>query len=254
MKNSPSKKEQEKYYLERARSIYADFPLGELLSTEEPDFLVNAERGVLGIELTNFIRGQGNKGSKLRQSEVTCDRIVSLAQIKFEQRGQNPLQVRFNWNTYALPNKREENRIIAEIVEVVGRFAPQDTYQSVVLMEELHGLYLGNFISRISILRKNPASKSLWANTEAGIIGVSTGELQDIISSKEEKLGTYLQKCSSIWLLIVADGQHVSSNSDLGEEVRRHVFRGTFDKVLFYDSFENWIAELKIEANELPDK
>ncbi|MGE0886838.1 MAG: hypothetical protein AB7P14_25235 [Blastocatellales bacterium] len=249
MNQSTDQKAREKFFLERAKSIYPDFPVGELLPSESPDFLVKAGWGTLGIEIIDFVRGQNAGGSKLREGEKTCDRIVNRAKMKFEEQKYIPLQVRFNWTTPPLPNRKLESKLIAEIVNVVNTFAPQEIYQPAVLMEELDKFYIGNFINRISILRKKPGLKSMWANTEAGIIGVSIDELQDIISGKESKLDTYLQKCSSMWLLIVADGEHISSSSDLGEEVQSHVFRGKFNKVLFYDSFRNSITELSIEAS-----
>ena len=244
----PSKKDRERYFLERAKSAYADFPIGELLSTETPDFLVKTDCEVLGIELTNFIRWQCGTGSELREIEMTHDRVVNSAQKKFERKWPVSLQVRFNWAPHPLSNRKEEQRITSEIVEVVNKFVSEEIYQPVILIEELGRFYLGKFINRISILRKNPTSKSLWANTEAGVIGISISELQSVISDKENKINLYLQKCSSIWLLIVADGEHISSSSDLGEDVGSYIFRSNFDKVLFYDSFQHRVVELNVEA------
>ena len=46
------KKARERAYLERFREKFADFPEGEVVSFEHPDFLIKTQSRRIGIELT----------------------------------------------------------------------------------------------------------------------------------------------------------------------------------------------------------
>ena len=47
-------KARERAYLERFREKFADFPEGEVVSFEHPDFLIKSQPRWIGIELTEY--------------------------------------------------------------------------------------------------------------------------------------------------------------------------------------------------------
>ena len=56
MTTADRKKRIEKYYLEEARRASSIFPGGELVSHENPDFLMRLDNGTLGVEVTELCR------------------------------------------------------------------------------------------------------------------------------------------------------------------------------------------------------
>jgi hypothetical protein len=64
------KKALERLSLEEAAAIYPDFPSGNVIETERPDFLISSDSRVTGIEVVNYVRGQGAGGSADRRNEI----------------------------------------------------------------------------------------------------------------------------------------------------------------------------------------
>src|ERR1700720_1027033 len=96
-----AKKDREEYFLNKVRSVYPDFPGGEIRvligDDERPGFLVINDERIIGLEVVDYIRGQGGAGSPLRHEEMLRARIVSKAREQFEMTHQIPLQIHFHW-------------------------------------------------------------------------------------------------------------------------------------------------------------
>ncbi|MCA1576389.1 MAG: hypothetical protein LC794_03375 [Acidobacteria bacterium] len=117
-----------------------------------------------------------------------------------------------------------------------------EIYESVTL-EPDYRLRIGDFISRIGIKRKH-LGKNAWSNVEVGPAEAYAVELQGVISSKNEKIVSYLKKCSEVWLIIVADGQRISSSGELNMRERQARFTSEFKKVLYYYADSESVIEL----------
>ena len=100
------KKQQEGLYISRVQSLYPTFPAGDLSPIESPDFLIGSDRGKLGVEMTLFIKGQGQSGSPLRQCEAIQKRIVDAAKVEFENAFNDRLSVHLHWSR-TIPPKRQ---------------------------------------------------------------------------------------------------------------------------------------------------
>ncbi|WP_281542568.1 hypothetical protein [Maribacter aestuarii] len=59
--------EEEKYVLEQFKCCYKPFPKGEIEKTEKPDFLIQAAKKKIGIELTEIFQDSYNGHSKYQQ-------------------------------------------------------------------------------------------------------------------------------------------------------------------------------------------
>ena len=91
------KKEWERRYFNRAKSLYGGLPSGMVIASEEPDFLVwNGEKNC-GIEIVQYVRGQGKNGSRLRWREELHNQIVGSAKLKHEARSAIALSVHVHW-------------------------------------------------------------------------------------------------------------------------------------------------------------
>src|SRR5215203_5794952 len=91
------KKEWERRYLKRVTALYGGLPSGTVSADEEPDFLVWSGEKNCGIELVQYVRGQGKGGSRLRWREELHDQIVASAQKKHEARSLTALSVHVHW-------------------------------------------------------------------------------------------------------------------------------------------------------------
>ena len=71
-------KDSERFYLDKFRQNVANFPPGEILSDERPDFLIKGPGVTTGIEVTNFF--SETSGTPLQQRESIWAQIMDLAQ------------------------------------------------------------------------------------------------------------------------------------------------------------------------------
>ena len=74
-----TKDEIEKTYLDGFAKTLAQFPVGCLSKSENPDFLVSNEEGTLGIELTRMFRKPLQGESPLRAQESLREKIIESA-------------------------------------------------------------------------------------------------------------------------------------------------------------------------------
>ncbi len=101
-------------------------------------------------------------------------------------------------------------------------------------------------VSYLSIRHKKVLSKNLWVSTRGSFVPVLTPlDLQKRIQEKEGKVISYRQKCSQVWLLIVAHGFEPSTFGELAPEIEGFRFKTGFDRVFFL----HYANELLVELN-----
>jgi hypothetical protein len=222
---SLNQKRVERYYLDQARKVSSILPLGEVTAAERPDFLIHAEDGVIGIEVTEL-----------------CDqRPRSFA-------GKQQLVVR-----------RAKQRYIAASgsvpVDVTVAFAPQ--------AEGIPGgeliVYLAAFVSEnrerfLSRTIKEPYFDHSKGFIHIGIHSTLPGEdptgrwqgiaafaktvapeelLKEYIAEKNDRVPVYRLSAPVVWLLLVSD-QFLGAGElyTRPEDLARWRFDFDFDKVL----------------------
>ena len=104
-------------------------------------------------------------------------------------------------------------------------------------------------VSYLSIRRKRILSKNLWVSTRGAFIPTLTPlDLQNRIEEKEGKLTSYRQKCSQVWLLIVANGLEPSTFGELAPEIEEFSFETSFDRVFFLHHVDELVVELSTQG------
>ena len=79
------KKQREKELLAEFGALYADFPVGTLIESEEPDFLIRAGSQILGIEVLEFHKKENSeRNSRIRERESFHEQLAKQAQSLFE--------------------------------------------------------------------------------------------------------------------------------------------------------------------------
>ena len=237
-----AKKDREKGYLEKVKLLYAKFPRGSVVACEEPDFLVTNEQTRCGVEIVQYVRGQGKDGSPIRWREELHDQIIVAAKSKYEARSAIPVSVHLHWFHHRELRGNDVDRISDEICKLVIDWRPLKINESVGF-EPDYKRDVSDFISRVSI-RRRASGKSVWSNVEVGPAQADAVELQRLISSKNERVSSYLKKCSEVWLVIVADGQRISSSGELSLRERQTKFESEFNTILYYDAEGECVIEL----------
>ena len=240
------KKALERRFLEEVATIYPDLPSGSVIETERPDFLISSDSRVTGIEVVNYVRGQGSGGSDHRRNEVLWRQIADEARRIFESNNSDPLMVHFSWHSNRYPRKADVPEIAANVAETVERYVPNAVFERTQISGDnfLHTL-ANMYLDSIHITRVRNTGQAIWASIGAGFVSVSAPELQSILTSKNSKVREYLQRCDEVWLLIVADGQYISSTGELlPEGTPSSQFQSAFQRVLFYDRWNKQITSL----------
>jgi hypothetical protein len=86
-------KARERWYVERLQTALPDFPLGDIHSSETPDFTVDTQRGLLGIEVT-VLHLPPPSGKRPHQEQQSLkDHVVALANRRHAEEGGPALYV-----------------------------------------------------------------------------------------------------------------------------------------------------------------
>lgn len=245
-----NKKDTERKYVLEVKEIVPDFPSGNIIDSESPDFLIKSKERTIGIEVTCFNRKQSTRNTNDREIEAIHSKIMNSAQRIFETKHKVPLQVSPTWKINNRLSRKQINILATSLVEIIEKNIPKDIHVLKTIENiEFRETPLSTYCSYINVikLRKKP----LWASHEGGWIFVNKSEIDERIKNKKNKISCYLQKCNEIWLIIICEGNSISSSVDL-QDVDSWTFFSPFDKIFLYDREETTVHCLsnnKIEPN-----
>lgn len=194
--------------------------------TESPDFILNSNGNLIGIELKDFVIkiDEKEKEGLIKTIFKEVIRYLETDLIKYK----GSYRVEFTNENFSL--KRENREIIKK--EIIG------------LIQETS--YECEFVKKIS---KLPYNGIAFHKGETTIVGNINKELvQKRIDSKEELVGFYKQKeFSQIWLLLIIDGVEKSSDfCFFDSDITNEEFESDFDRIFIYEFFDRKITELQI--------
>jgi len=119
-----SKKDVERAYLERFRSLIPDFPPGRIEATEEPDFLVHQPASILGLELTDLHRDTPSGIRPQQADEAMRHRVVARAQTLYVASGNPPVRVSVFFNQHHQIQKLDVEQLARCIADLATRNLP----------------------------------------------------------------------------------------------------------------------------------
>ncbi len=241
------KKQREKELLDDFRALYADFPIGAPVESEEPDFLVQISGQVLGIELLEFHKKEdGERSSQIRQRESFHERLAQRAQAFFEAKYQIPLQVMLHGHGHQRNVRPLEFESLASCVaDLVEQHIPQIPFQTLDLdRTALRDTSISRVIHSFSITRLKTEAMGAWVFSETSWPETTFDELQQEIAIKDAKIEKYLEQCSSVWLLIVVGGRYIATMADFPKDLPQHPFQFRFERVLLYNRVTRNILSL----------
>jgi hypothetical protein len=242
-------KARERAYLQRFRQNFADFPEGELIPAEHPDFLVITHQGHTGIELTEYHVQESDegRGSRMRAQERTEDKVLRTASEQHQSKGLPPVAVYVLWNSHRAFNRRRIQDLATILADVVQEHLPELGHEITIRRGHRAWRSLPQEVASLSVDRRINFSKNSWTSVRAAFVPTITPpELQKIVRNKEAKVPSYRQECQEVWLLIVAHGFEPSTYGELGPEVDDHEFETSFDRVFFLHHADEYVAELPV--------
>jgi len=245
---SENKKIRERQFIEEFSKNYPEFPAGKIVDHESPDFLIEHDSKIIGVEIVDYIRGQIKGESAERRNEVLWQKVANEARKKFEAKFTDPLSVRFFWNPRHNLRQSEISQLADSAVEIIEKHVPVQLFENIRIgSDELEGILIGTACNLISVWRARNEKKSLWSFVNAGFTEVRNNEIQHLLDSKNDKVQEYLRSCDTVWLIIVADGRYISSNIDTTSASISHVYKTSFEKVFVYDRISKGVFPLRLQ-------
>jgi hypothetical protein len=243
-----NKKVRERKFIDEIAQIYSAFPVGEIVDSESPDFLIKQNSKVIGIELVDYIRGQIEGESAERRNEVLWQKVANKAKEIFEVKHNIPLLIHFHWNKSHFLRQAEISQLANDVVRLVENRIPAQLFGNIRIgLDELDGTLLKDVCHSMTITRVRNEEQSLWSFISSGWIAVQANEIQHLIDAKNDKAQEYLRRCDEIWLIIVADGHYITSNIDLPELTANNLYASFFEQVLVYDRISKIVFPLRLQ-------
>ena len=244
------KKQTELNHLLRFRQNLPDFPDGMICVGEAPDFLVNTGHGYVGIEHTQWFRESDNpNGSPVRARESTEDKVLRLASSRHEARGLPPVLVYVLWTHRDRPSVSRVPKLANELTDLVEACLPEQGGE--VTIKHPHSAWgsLPPEVSYIFVRHNKVSTMNLWAPVRgASVPTLRPLDLHKRIEEKEDKVTSYRQKCSQVWLLIVANAFEPSTFGELAPEIEAFSFETSFDRVFFLHHADELVVELSMQG------
>jgi hypothetical protein len=242
-------KAREREYLQRFRENLADFPAGEVVPSERPDFLIKAHLRWIGIELTEYVQEPDeDRGSSMRAQERTEDKVLLTASQQHQSKGLPPVAVHVLWHPHQALSRRRIQELATTLTDLVQRHLPE-TGHNVTIRRRRHPAWrsLPEEVAFLSVDRRIDFLRNLWTSVRGAFVPTLTPpQLQKLVRNKEAKLPSYRQQCREVWLLIVARGFEPSTHVDLGPEVERYRFESSFERILFLHHANEHVVELHV--------
>ena len=239
----------EKTYLDGFAKTLAQFPVGCLSKSENPDFLVSNEEGTLGIELTRMFRKPLQGESPLRAQESLREKIIESAKARYVALGQPSIRVGVLFNNRIALRRRDVKEIAQRLADLVIRSIPDPGERHMKQYNRINRNYFPEAIDVIVVGRPERLQRSSWSIASAeDLPPLSISEVQARISAKDIRVPDYLKQCDRIWLVLCTCGAGLSSYLELSDEATQATYEGQFTRVFVY-KWPSTVQELAVRSN-----
>lgn len=240
---SKFQKEIERRHLHSFHHLCVDFPAGDLIEGETPDFVIITPTGkTIGIEHTQVFKKPGADNTAEQPDEATKDFITTAAKRHAELLELPSAHVALFFNAQYLRRdtgakqrfftKAEKQSIAESIAVFVGKHMPAQGCS--VECDWRPGQ--PRQVDLIQINRIYPVDRHIWRWPEFKIIQYNAIErLQDAITKKCKVYAPCLCECDECWLLVVADLFQSSGNIHPDATSLSNIYISPFSRIYFLD-------------------
>jgi hypothetical protein len=245
MASDDKKKRHERFLLDRFLEHQGITPTG-IVGRESPDFLINLDGRVVGIEVTELFTQRCNSDPHLlpedpllQAREQVCTQIVSKAREIYFDANNPPVLSHILFSNRIIPvDKRRGDQIAKLIAGQIQGMSRQDseTADWRSREDEKEENPLSEWVSFISACRVPELRFARWSPNSAGLVSTLTpARLQEEIDQKVPKLNAYRECAEEIWLLIVADRTRSSQKISVMPGFPLSSISSPFAKTFYYD-------------------
>lgn len=223
------KKEHEYWLLSNFKEAYVQFPIGEVIPGESPDFLIRTDSKLVGIEIAKIFKDDTGSGSLLRLRESLHREIGRKIIEKTKLYTDKPFALNIHFNERIKVDKQRKNEIITECLsEILFVVLNHDAGDFRII----NNGQLPSELIEISInIDTVHWDESHYVETTGGVIGVlNENHLQPILERHHEALTKY-RPCDEYWLVIEEGSFGADSFGDVGIVTPMD---SLFDKVFLY--------------------
>ncbi len=233
------KKRLERWFIEEARMVCPIIPAGQITESECPDFLIQAESGTLGIEVTQLFQRKAAGAFSPREVEGFQDKTIRKAEYLYSSSDGIPVDVVVYFKDEK--TRRDPIRMAKSLANFVQRRYGdhEDGIKSYQLPDVPPGIF------SIRVARPLDGNTNVWQRGHGGrTLPLSDDLLTDRIKAKNKVVPRYGEKARRVWLLIVADLFPPSANFSVPNGITEWKFHFDFDKVLLWSRQDRRVFEL----------
>ena len=229
---------QDDYVFKAFKDLYAKFPPGQCIRTEQPDYIVKTIDKIIGVEITqifvdNYIHKSINqKRVESLQSmfgEKLCEKLEQIVPFNFV------LSIDFS------PKDFSQNEIDRIVLNCINYF------KSVQFPKEFVSIDVDNFgqlpdeIDSINFFHYPSPQKSFFSQSAGGVLpDLTLQHLKVVLDKKHQALQRY-EQCDEHWLLI----EEGTFSSDSFGDISIEEFETDFQSVFLYRHAKGEIVQLK---------
>jgi hypothetical protein len=236
------KKRIEKYMLSAGRAAGVPIPVGEI-SGEQPDFTVQNDRGVLGIEVSEVLRPASSNDGIMPVEEASFQReIMAMAQRDYYKAADSK-GVHVNVYFERAKGRKSNKGLMANTLTAFVNANVRHANPAVTFMQDDTP---DGFDSITIIADSEPLD---WWSGEAGGYKSSDirSQLAERINSKNKLLRGYranLPQGAQIWLLLYC-GVTVARSMSIPHGIEEWKFPFEFDRVFWFTELEHQFVEIR---------
>lgn len=246
---------------------YNAFPIGDVVKSECPDFIVNAKTRAgkpkrIGIELTELKYERNDSKFNMRAHEDFLSQIMDDALDYYSAQHDLILNVDVHFSDSISPlilseGRDNEARILRSalsetIANIVVDNLPESTGKSYVVDRHYKygDIHLPAHIESIVITNMTGRQdEPLWyASMSTHVKPLSIESISQRIKDKDFKMQHYDSKCDELWLLIIQNSFLMSKAYDplSARHALEHRYRTRFDRVFVFERSELNVRQLNI--------
>ncbi len=233
--------EEEEWIFEMFVRLHPDVYRKDFKKTESPDFTLQLEEKIIGVELTEIFQDSTDKDSKLQKK--SSDGISFTEDFIKEIQPNIPFKfaVNFHFSRFHPIRKFERQNLIKEISKICIPSLIRLHNKEFLDFDYYNGI--PEQIDLIQFSRYDALNESYNSRSEGGIVRSLTSEpLQKVINKKEKKLRNY-SPCDEYWLVIREGNYYAGSFSDdIDEEI---TVKSNFDRIFLLRTKKEELIILK---------
>lgn len=242
-----SKKEIEKWQLEKFISLMPSVRLDDIRPSEEPDFLARVGNSVIGIELTELHRQCAPGAIPQQATEAMKRRVIARAQEIYAAKAMPPIRCAVLMNDEHL-SKADVEPLANAIVEIAVRNMPKRNSSAREEYMWTNRDYFPERIHSVHVHRHDVVSYNHFLCPGATWVGRLTAEdIIRAIAPKEPKYEKYREKCDEAWLVINADFEKMSTWFEFETTAVSRQFSSKFQRIFLVRHFAHELHELSVQ-------